>query len=345
MSNLTAQIQNPFTPLAFLPPTLAAQFEVSRYLFAITLGAYSWDICYNLSNDYRILFKSPVRYPTLIYYISRSVLPLQDTYALVNAVANVPNCQALQITLGIFNVFSQSFTSLLFLLRVSAVYKESIVVRMFFGLLWLGVVGGSLSVPLGIGGAHIGPTMACINTTVKQITELSIIMPMINDSAVFAAITYRILQYSVYEEGRSARIRAFFGWRKMLPTFSRNLLQGGQHYYFFALITNIVTLVLNQLQNVPPTYHGMFTISALALINVLACMVYRKIKFGLITEDGTTLTTNTLPSTVRGVNHVYPLVRLRPQASTESNVEALSTNVAPMEITIFKENEQFREEK
>jgi hypothetical protein len=29
---------NPYTPLAFLPPDLASQLEVSRYLYAITLG-------------------------------------------------------------------------------------------------------------------------------------------------------------------------------------------------------------------------------------------------------------------------------------------------------------------
>ncbi|KAJ3884368.1 hypothetical protein GG344DRAFT_28304, partial [Lentinula edodes] len=284
-------IQNPFTPLAYLSPSLAAQFEVSRYLFAITLGAYSWDIVTNFNNDYKLLFKTRIRYPTVIYYLSRISTFAYIVSSFIFQVANVQNCQALQVALGIFNVLSQSFTSMLFLLRVLAVYKGFAVVKVCFVILWIGVVGGSLSVPLGIGGAHIGPTKACINTTVKQITELSIIMPMINDTAVFVAVTYRILSYSVYEEGMGAQVCAFFGWKKLLPSLSRNLLQGGQHYYFIALLTNVVTLVLNQLKNVPPTYHGMFTISALALINILACVVYRKIKFGLITEDGTTFTT------------------------------------------------------
>lgn len=37
MANIT-ELPNAFTPLAFLPPALANQFEVSRYLYAATLG-------------------------------------------------------------------------------------------------------------------------------------------------------------------------------------------------------------------------------------------------------------------------------------------------------------------
>ncbi|KAJ3729807.1 hypothetical protein C8R42DRAFT_693595 [Lentinula raphanica] len=313
MSNLTAEILNPFTPLAFLPPTLAAQFEVSRYLFAITLGAYCWDICVNFNNDYKLLFKNKIRLPTVVYYLSRQAIQVISTLAYITSsfvfqVANVRNCQALQVALGIFNVLSQSFTSMLFLIRVTAVYREVVIIRVCFILLWLGVVGGALSVPLGIGGGHIGPTMACINTIVKKTTEISVIMPMINDSAIFIAITYRILDNSVYEEGRGAQVRAFFGWNKLLPAVSRNLLQGGQHYYFFALLTNVVTLILNQLKDLPPTYHGMFTISSLALINVLACVVYRRIKFGLITEDGVSnIDTNHIPVEVTIFEVLLPM--------------------------------------
>lgn len=41
MSNFT--LPNPLTPLAFLPPALASQFEVSRYLYAVTLGVSTYE--------------------------------------------------------------------------------------------------------------------------------------------------------------------------------------------------------------------------------------------------------------------------------------------------------------
>ncbi|KAF7335968.1 hypothetical protein MSAN_02310300 [Mycena sanguinolenta] len=70
MSNAT-QLPNPFTPLAFLPPDLATQFEVSRYLYAATLGAYVWDIGLNVGDEYALLFKHKVNFPTIVYFFSR----------------------------------------------------------------------------------------------------------------------------------------------------------------------------------------------------------------------------------------------------------------------------------
>ncbi|KAF7373787.1 hypothetical protein MSAN_00590400 [Mycena sanguinolenta] len=64
------ELLNPTTPLAFLPPALANQFEQMRYLFAATLGAYVWDIGVNLGNDYALLFKHRVGFPTVVYFLS-----------------------------------------------------------------------------------------------------------------------------------------------------------------------------------------------------------------------------------------------------------------------------------
>lgn len=78
---------NPYTPLAFLPPDLASQFEVSRYIYAVTLGVshrparfetwlswpqgYLWDIAVNFNNDYKLIFVHTIRLPTVVYYLSR----------------------------------------------------------------------------------------------------------------------------------------------------------------------------------------------------------------------------------------------------------------------------------
>ncbi|KAF7367824.1 hypothetical protein MSAN_00846800 [Mycena sanguinolenta] len=67
MANAT-ELPNPFTPLAFLPPALASQFEGWRYVVAATLGAYVWDIGLNLGNDYALLFKHRIRFPTIVYF-------------------------------------------------------------------------------------------------------------------------------------------------------------------------------------------------------------------------------------------------------------------------------------
>jgi len=131
---------------------------------------------------------------------------------------------------GTFLALAQITTSLLFLFRIQAVFRDNKPVLALFYLLWLAVVAFSIILPFHLHAMHIGPTLACINNGVTSFAEGFIASVIAYDSAVFIAITYRILVFSVLEEGKKARVRAFFGFQN-LPAVSRNLLSGGQHYY------------------------------------------------------------------------------------------------------------------
>ncbi|KDR70439.1 hypothetical protein GALMADRAFT_103207 [Galerina marginata CBS 339.88] len=292
-SNLTTgELPNPFTPLAFLDPTLSNQFEVSRYLYAVTLGIYLWDIAINLPNDLVLLFKHKIRLPTIVYYLSRVSALCFILVSFVFQVGRVEHCQALQIAIGVSWTTSQTLTSSLFYMRVRAVYNRNKFVSAAFFVLWIAVGGTAITVPAGIRGAHIGPTKQCINTDVPLSVESSVWLSLINDSAVFIAITYRILTFNVMEETFKGRLKAFFG-RGSISHLSRSLLLGGQHYYLIALCMNVVLLVLVILPGVPAVYRGMFTIPVIAVTNLMACIVFRKIRFGHISQDGTTYTNAT----------------------------------------------------
>ncbi|KAF7334190.1 hypothetical protein MSAN_02380300 [Mycena sanguinolenta] len=168
------ELPNPFTPLAFFPPTLASQFEVSGYFYAATLGAYIWDIGLNLGNDHALLFKHMIRFPTIAYFLSRA--------------------------------FTLAFILTCFVAQVGHSFM--------------------------------------------------------------------------------ARLRAFFGGTG-LSTLSQALLQSGQHFYLIAVVTHIALLVLLKLHQLSPVYRVMLTVPGFALINAMACQVFRRIKFGLISSDGT----------------------------------------------------------
>ncbi|KAF8168614.1 hypothetical protein K438DRAFT_1439806, partial [Mycena galopus ATCC 62051] len=119
----TTELPNPFTSLAFLPPALAGQFQVSQYLYGATLGVtYSWDICLNLRNDYALLTKHRIRFPTMVYFLSRAFTFAYILTSFVFQVGLVQNCAALQLALGICLILSQSATAMLFLLRALAVW-------------------------------------------------------------------------------------------------------------------------------------------------------------------------------------------------------------------------------
>ncbi|KAF7373770.1 hypothetical protein MSAN_00588700 [Mycena sanguinolenta] len=284
MANTTESL-NPSTPLAFLPPALAEQLEQSRYVFAATLGAYIWDIALNLGNDYTLLFKHRVRFPTIVYFLSRVFTLAYILTSFIDITAPVKNCNAFERGYGICGVLTQTATAMLFFLRVTAVWHPSKVAFAVFSILWIAVLVAGITVPLQVRAAHIGPTMQCIDTVVPADTDVGAIMPLINDTAIFFAINYRILAHTIVADSLVARLRVFFGGTG-LSTLSRALLQSGQHFYFIAVAANIGLLVLLQLPHLTPVYRSILVVPALALINAMACLVFRKVKFGLLSSDG-----------------------------------------------------------
>ncbi|KAJ6477050.1 hypothetical protein C8R45DRAFT_833693 [Mycena sanguinolenta] len=317
---------NPTTPLAFLPPALADQFEQMRYLFAATLGAYIWDIGANLGNDYALLFKHRVRSPTIVYFLSRAE-PLTIT-----TVAPVKNCTAFALGYSICSVLSQTTTAMLFFLRVTAIWQPSKIAFAVFSILWIAVLGAGTTVPLGIRGAHIGPTAQCINTVVPAYTEIAVIMPLINDTAIFLAITCRILDQAIVADSLVARLRVFFDGTG-LSVLSQALLQSGQHFYLIAVATHITLLVLLKLPQLTPIDHGIFAIPALALINTMACLVFRRIKFGLISSDGISKTPMTLSQDFHATANTRSLrFHSRP---TDSTTTGFGSNAAyPSDVRV-----------
>ncbi|KAJ6454611.1 hypothetical protein C8R45DRAFT_915105 [Mycena sanguinolenta] len=285
MANAT-ELPNPFTPLAFLPPTLANDFEVSRYLYAATLGAYVWDIGLNLGNDYTLLFKYRVHFPTIVYFLSRAVTFAFILTSFIFEVASVEHCQALATTWAACAVLSQTFTAMLFYSRVTAVWHPNKIVYVVFFILMLGIPAASMTAPLGVRAAHIGPTMQCITISVPSYVEVSAIMPLVNDTAVFFAITYRLLSNTIVADSLWGRLRRFLRGEGS-SALSQALLQSGQHFYLVAVAANLLLLIAVKLPQFSPVYHAVFTVPGLSLINAMACLVFRRIKFGRISSNGT----------------------------------------------------------
>ncbi|KAJ7367619.1 hypothetical protein DFH08DRAFT_760870 [Mycena albidolilacea] len=335
MTNITT-LPNPSTPLAFLDPALADQFEASRYLFAATLGAYVWDITLNLGNDYALLFNHRVRFPTVVYFLSRVSTLAYILTCFIFAVTSIENCAAMEISIGICLLLSQTYTAMLFFLRANAVWYPNRVASAVFFLLWLGIIGTNVTVPLGLRGAHIGPTMQCISTDVpdnirktRSYLTVVVIMSLVNDTVVFLAISYRIVGYAVLADSPRDLIRAFFGGSH-LTRLSRELIQSGQQFYLVAVCANILLIILVKLP-ISPTFRGMASVPACSLINAMASLVFRKVKFGLISADGTVGETSIkfhVATNPRSLSLQYP------PGTTENPV-------LPLDVQIASEREEF----
>jgi hypothetical protein len=129
--------------------------------------------------------------------------------------------------LGVCWAIGTTFTSLLFLLRVRAIYHSERIVVAFFVLFWLSVLGTSVIVPLGTGGAHIGTTSNCINSYVGKDNITPLILNMAFNLLVFIAISYRLISGNRQAD---SRIKAFVKGDGS-SRVSSLLIKSGQLYY------------------------------------------------------------------------------------------------------------------
>ena len=121
-------------------------------------------------------------------------------------------------------------TALLFFFRARAVFAMNPLVVGLFAVLWLGVLGGCLTTIPGLAGENIGPTPYCITGVIRLYSAAGAITPLINDSIMFCAISWRLWSNTWTRRTVKNGFRAMvFG--EYLPAFSRSLLQDGQIYF------------------------------------------------------------------------------------------------------------------
>jgi hypothetical protein len=145
-------------------------------------------------------------------------------------VAPIPNCQALELVNTICYCLAVSSASYLFYLRVQAVFYQNKLIQAFFGILWLMVAGGSVTVPLAVKGIHIEPTKYCVNAAVKSFSSVAVITSTVNDSLIFLAISFKLMSNNKVESSVADKARTFFKG-KGLSSISKALFKGGQIYY------------------------------------------------------------------------------------------------------------------
>ena len=130
-------------------------------------------------------------------------------------------------------------TSLLFFFRTRAVFNRNPWVTAFFAGLWLAVLGGCLALiddvfkPIPMNPAsNVSPT--CLDSSINPFAATVTIIPLINDTLVFLAISWRLSRNSYEPYTLKSGIKyLIFG--DHLPVFSKVLLQDGQAYYLLAL--------------------------------------------------------------------------------------------------------------
>ncbi|KAF9561763.1 hypothetical protein CPC08DRAFT_414331 [Agrocybe pediades] len=257
-SNIT--LVNPTTPLAFVPADTAFKANIAADFIVVSLTIIVWDILHNLYDDYTLLFKERIRLPTVTYFVSRTGALGYAIVKIIFLTIPIKNCQAVELTGLILYAITTSSTALLFF------------------ILWLGVVGGTITIIEGVHGSHQGQTEFCINDVDHEYIVTSTIASLINDTMVFLAITYKFGKTNATTNLRKKTrgIRKYINGDS-LPAFSRAMLQNSQKYYLIAVTMNAMVLIVfyaASSQRKSPV-RVMFIALNNVLVSILACRVFR----------------------------------------------------------------------
>jgi len=194
----------------------------------------------------------------------------------------VNHCAFVQKLELITSAIGVPMTSFLFFLRARAIFNNNTIFITFIFCAWLAVAGTSALGPIGIRGANIGPTAYCTTGSAKPYVAALAITPLIHDTIVFLAISWRLLTVNSYidrENGATVNLRAFFTGQ-YLPHFSRAVFQDGQLYYLVSVASNLLTVAMFYDTNVSEAYRTMFEVPNVMVTNAMACNVFRNTKFG-----------------------------------------------------------------
>ena len=166
----------------------------------------------------------------------------------VPAILSISTCIMFERLVVFFYCATVVFTSLLFFFRTRAVFNTYPWVVAFFAGLWLAVLGGCLAFivdifdPTPVDPATNSPM--CIKPGMNPFVAAATVIPLINDTFVFLAISWRLSRNSYDDHTLKSGIR-FFIFGEYLPVFSKVLFKDGQVYYLLVWQFPDLCLMLN----------------------------------------------------------------------------------------------------
>ncbi|KAF9054865.1 hypothetical protein BJ165DRAFT_1441016 [Panaeolus papilionaceus] len=200
-------------------------------------------------------------------------------------------CHLFNIVIAVLYCISAPAAPLLFFLRLRAVFSRNKRVTYVFGFFWVAVFAMSLFYlfqrPFLLHNTNPGKPTVCIVSSVdfSPVTAaLPIGTTLLFDSLALCAISWKLMT-NTHKDMNFHQCTKTLILGKYLPTFSRMLLQDTQLYYMatfpLSVATMIVTILSTVYHVVPPSFAFVFAIPNNAVINMMACRVFRMTKLHL----------------------------------------------------------------
>jgi hypothetical protein len=140
----------------------------------------------------------------------------------------VGNCDSFR-KISILYPFTVPLTTLLFVMRVCALYDNNKYAIAFFSTTWLFVLSGAIVAPISSIGAK-GTTKDCVDNRTEVATLLTFLPVFVHDGLIFIATSWALMRVS-YSDLNVKRGIGVMVFGRHLPAFSKSILRDGQAYY------------------------------------------------------------------------------------------------------------------
>ncbi|KZP12856.1 hypothetical protein FIBSPDRAFT_936673 [Athelia psychrophila] len=211
----------------------------------------------------------------IVYYMSRIGILLLMAAELLIQFASIADCEVFWHLTSATSTIGGAATSLLFFLRVRAVYEKSLPVTIAFGIFWLAIPVTCSIWNISAEASHMGESAQCFLSGFGSFPSICLWAKAAYDTSVFAAITWRIMSYTAVDRvPKSQRWRLIRGVG--MPRIYRDLLRGGQQFYF---VTIGVTLMGAGAVFLPVDYRSRIwlPLPGKAVEGIMACRVFRQL--------------------------------------------------------------------
>ncbi|KZP33552.1 hypothetical protein FIBSPDRAFT_943344 [Athelia psychrophila] len=274
----------------------AFEWQYTAYIFVAAFVAYAWDWLLSISEEYKVVASAGITSSNAIYFISRLGAFGHLLLMVFNHLVPRHDCAVVVGMLGACSSVSVASTSLLFLLRLRAIYMRSRNITAVFCALWLVTMALILQAYASLKALHVPQTEYCLEKTVTSFTAASLAV-FFYDTLIFLAITYRLAADAVPERNwRSCLLSILKG--QGLSRLSRALMQSGQIYYLATILVFIFNLIVIwspfvPLSLGPGAHYIVFTIYN-AFTNIMACRVFRGVALGMMHFEESSLSTTVI---------------------------------------------------
>ncbi|KZP32630.1 hypothetical protein FIBSPDRAFT_944154 [Athelia psychrophila] len=244
------------------------------YIQTAMFTVSAWDFLICLAEELKVAGILGFCPSIVIYYVSRIGILLLMAAELLMQFASIAHCEVFWHITSATSTISSAATSFLFFLRVRAVYEKSLSVTIAFAIFWLAIPVTCSLWNISVQASHMGSAQ-CILSGFGSFPSMCLWVKAAYDTSVFAAITWRIISYAVADRvPRSQRWRLIRG--AGMSQICRDLLRGGQQFYFVTIGT---TLMGASAVFLPVDSHNRLwlPLPGKAIEGIMACRVFRKL--------------------------------------------------------------------